>query len=100
MANITDPQVLKWLAEEVRPMAERLRDVLIKLETMSDTWTNQMQALVASYVAGDVLEDGRPELRQVTKGDLSALLSELATTLAQYPDLDVLRKFEVRAPEV
>lgn len=100
MADITDPIVLKWINEDVRPVAERLRDVLYKLETLKESWDSHISTLLAPHAAGDIIAHGRENLREVTKADLSAMLAELATTLAQYPDLDVLRKFEVRSPRI
>ena len=54
---ITDPRAIKYTNEVLRPLAEKLRDVLEDIARAEQTWTDEVGALMPN--TADVLEDGR-----------------------------------------
>ena len=101
MPDITDPLVVKFLDEAVRPLAERLRTFDLLVSDALATYSAQIQPIIQGNVAADLIEDGRgPEgVSRVTKGDLTAfgsLLGNLQTVLDAANQRDVMRKPCVR----
>ena len=54
---ITDPRAIKFTNEVVRPLAERIRDVLEDVARAEQSWADEVGALIPN--TADVLEDGR-----------------------------------------
>lgn len=83
MTNITEPAVIKFTNEVVRPMA----DVLIGINAMGDaetiTWTDTILPMLSGYVDADpVLMDEADGRTPLTKKDLVDFIGQLALVLA------------------
>ena len=86
MADITNPVVLKFMREEVRPICELLMAVEARLEAVEARITNQVAPAVAGNVVDDLIEDGRASegIAQYTKRDLvrfNGIITGLRTEL-------------------
>ena len=46
MADITDPQAIRFINESVRPMAEKIRGLTYELASMDSKWSADIQSLV------------------------------------------------------
>ena len=85
MANITDPQVIKFCNEVVRPLADKLIgvDAVITAETI--TWVAEVAPSLASAADADIVDDGASEdgRTPLTKADIINFVTQLAalTTL-------------------
>lgn len=88
MADITDPQVIKFSNENLRPLAEDLRRVKAALDDAEALYNLEISGLLSGNVAGDPVIDGRvgQGVTVLTKGDINAFLQVLNTLKT---DLDV-----------
>lgn len=59
MADITDPKLIKFANEGVRPIAEQLRLLYLNSEWFLTRWTDEINAIVSAAAGTDVLVDGR-----------------------------------------
>ena len=77
MADIIDPQVIKWSNEKARPFAETLLVLLLQSKELTANYDEKIAPLVAGNVGTDLLEDGRAAegVSRLTASDLSALLA-------------------------
>lgn len=87
---ITDPRVIKYVNETLRPLAERTRAVQAEIETSLAAYAVEVQAVVEAADAGAPLEDGRDAegVSRLTREDIMqavGLLDGLAQT-ARLPD--------------
>lgn len=69
---ITDPRVIKFVNESLRPLAERTRAVQAEIETSLAAYASEVQALVEDAEPGAPLEDGREAegVSRLTREDL------------------------------
>ncbi len=105
MADITDPEVVRFLGEEIRPLAERLRDLDAKITSVLVRWNTIISPAISANVNGDLIEDGRAAqgISRVTKADLVNLVTILNNINAEFGGggkRDVLDKPTVRALDV
>lgn len=82
---ITDPEVIRFVNEEVRPIAETLRAVKIKSAAVVSRWFADG---INSRCPNDssALEDGR-EIEGVSRlkgSDINSLVAQLANISSQY----------------
>jgi hypothetical protein len=52
MADIDDTGAIRWVGEELRPIAERLRDINALMGNLESAWNLEMSTLIGSD-AGD-----------------------------------------------
>ena len=101
MAEITCPEAIKFANEQLRPMAERLRDLNALMDALNVIWAG---GGVSAYFseASDTLEDGREAqgVSRLTGADVMNFVSQVQTIIAQFDGvgvMDVINKPCVRA---
>ena len=57
---ITDPRVVKFSDEQLRPISEKMRNLYYELKSMQTDWYNGISALCPAE-ADNMLEDGRED---------------------------------------
>jgi hypothetical protein len=57
MANITDPRVIKFVNETIRPLAEEARLLKARVNDMNVKWSSEIQSLCPNTT--DLIADGR-----------------------------------------
>ena len=104
MAEITDAEAIRFVNEQIRPMAERLRDLNALMGYARGLWVGG--GISPHFVAdGDTVEDGRESegVSRLTALDVSAFVAEVATILTRFETagiMDIIRKPCVRAMRV
>lgn len=85
MADITDPQVISFNNNYLRPLAEALRDLQAVATDAKNEYLTIVEPILAGYADVDVLVDGRAAegVYQVTKADIAAQLGELDDVLTE-----------------
>jgi hypothetical protein len=63
-ATITDPEALKFVKEEIRPVAEQIRALKVRADNLILKWDNFISTKIAN--TSDSIEDGR-ELEGVSR---------------------------------
>jgi len=101
MANIVDPIVIKFCNEQLRPLAETLRDGKVFGAEVRAVWDDQVAALVAANVDADLIDDGRDAegISRLTKADLvgfMAVVTAMAGSLDAPGTMAIIRKPAVR----
>ena len=59
MADITDPVAIRFINEEIRPLAELLRNAVALVDDMETAWFGQAINIIVTNAAGDAIADGR-----------------------------------------
>jgi hypothetical protein len=59
MADITNPEAIRFVNEELRPLCEAARALAARIDAMKDRWDAGVSAIFANNE--DVLIDGRAE---------------------------------------
>lgn len=104
MAEITDAEAIRFVNEQIRPMAERLRDLNALMDYARGLWIGgELMAHFANDA--DTVEDGREAegVSRLTAKDVSDLVGQLATILTQFEEtgvMDIIRKPCVRTMRV
>ena len=79
MADITDPLILKWVREDVRPLSEELAALLLKCTEFADRYDDTIAPLVGdlNVVSTDNVEDGREAegVSRLTVADLTNFIN-------------------------
>jgi hypothetical protein len=77
--DITDPRVIKFVNECVRPLCEAIRDLKVKGDSALLTWSSQVQPLVPDD--SSVLQDGRSSegVSILTGADINAVMTLMQT---------------------
>ena len=100
MAAITDAEAIRFVNEQIRPLAEELRNLNSMLNNAKGIWVGGgLNSLFTN--AADTIEDGREGqgVSRLTAGDVTALIAELSTIITQFGGagvMDVIRKPTVR----
>ena len=105
MANITNQAVIQFSNKYLRPLAEAVRNVLIRLDDAKVEYATNIAGLLSGHADGDKLADGSPAdgRSQVTKKDLADFLTQASSLVAELKAVgaDTLRaKFTVRPPQI
>jgi hypothetical protein len=105
MTDITDPVVVKFTNEHLRPLAETVRDLKVQLDEAAAVWTDQVSPLLSAHTNGDPLADGREAegVSRLTKADLTAFVGvagQLITALNVSGVMNTVRKPTVRVLRV
>lgn len=101
MADITDPQVIKFANEHIRPLAEQLRDFKAYLDDAAATYQAEIAGLLTPHANGDMLADSREGrgVSRLSKADINGFLAELnslKSALEAAGVMDTIRKPCVR----
>jgi len=93
MADINNPFLNRIVNEEVRPMAERARNLFFQAQANNSMFSNLLSQL-SEFSDSDIIVDERADISPLTVGNFRnvvELLSELVTQINQDPKLaDVL----------
>ena len=100
---ITDPEAIAFLSNEVRPIAERLRDLNVVVDDILLSWFAGLNVTITD--TADVIEDGRDAegVSRVTGADVHALMAQVLAIQAQFDTanvMDVIDKPTVRPIQV
>jgi len=101
MADITNPIIVKFSNERIRPLAERVRNLKANIDDAAALWTTEVLPLLAGNVDGDILDDGRAleGITALTKKDivdLVAVIGSIKVTLDVAGVMDTVRRPTVR----
>lgn len=83
MAQITNPQAVRFVNEVVRPLAEAVRAIKVQIDAAMVAWFAGHNATFAA--SADTVEDGRAAegVSRLTAGDVTALLVILSDVQAE-----------------
>lgn len=100
MAAITNAEAIRFVNEQIRPMAERLRDLNALLD---DTQARWFGGGISSFfsLGTDTVDDGRDSqgVSRLTAQDVTNLMTQIGTIVAQFDGagvMDVINKPTVR----
>lgn len=79
MADITDPQAIKFANEVVRPLCEQVRAIKARIDDAMIAWFGGLNSVIGSS-ADDNLIDGREieGISQLTGDDITGVMSVLS----------------------
>lgn len=97
---ISDPAAIRFVNEQVRPMCQKVRALLVEIESMQMTWELEISKLVPADEKLSV-DDGREKegVSRLTGADINNVMIVLAA-LAQQKQADVVAKPCVHALQV
>ena len=72
MALITDPRVIRYVNEVVRPLAERIKLLSADIAAEQAAFDQTIAPIVFTAGDNDTVDDGQPSANAVTKADLYA----------------------------
>lgn len=98
MAAITDPQAIRFVNEQVRPLCEEVRALKAKFDALAPSWYGGINALITNS-ANDSIEDGR-EAEGISRLTGADIHSAVAQFLAITPNSEIIAKPCVRAIQV
>ena len=78
MADITNPEAIRFCNEIVRPLAEKMRGLKVEIDAALVTWNAGIGTIIGSS-AGDAIQDGRDAegVSRLTAADVAALGGEM-----------------------
>ncbi len=105
MTNIDNQAIIQYSNEYLRPLAEAVRDLQIRLDDAKVEYATNIADLLVDHADGDKLADGAPAdgRSQVTKKDLADFLTQANSLVSELKadGADTLRaKFTVRPPQI
>ncbi len=97
---VTDALAIKFVNERIRPAAEALRDLKIRLEEHRAVWNQGVDLLVPNSSA-EIIEDGREKegASRLTGEDIHLMVTRMDAVLAPLQAafaMDVVHKTVVR----
>ena len=86
MADITDPSVIAYVNEAIRPFSDRLVGLSASLDIEIAKWNSVISPLISGNVDGDVILDGSANdgRTPLTKADLVNFVTQLNTLQTQF----------------
>lgn len=99
MADITEGNVLAFIAGDLRPLAELAEALAVRIGAATVRYTNQIAPILATHASGDVVADGRTDVPPITKADVVAvavILGNIQTALTANGNAVALDKMAVR----
>lgn len=99
MADITEGNVLAFVRDDLRPLAEIAEALAVRIGAATVRYTQQVAPVLAAHASGDVVADGRAELVPITKADIqavAAILGNIQTALTANGNDTALDKMAVR----
>jgi hypothetical protein len=96
---ITNQQAINFSNEQIRPMAERLRNLYYECSAMIQQWNSQSMPTLITNTA-DVIEDGRSSAPTITGADATNIITRaqaFVTMCEAAGVLDTITKPCVRA---
>lgn len=98
MANITNPQAIRFVNEQVRPLCEKLRALKAEFDALSPTWFGGLNTVISNS-ANDPIVDNR-ENEGVSRLSGADVHNAVAQFLAVAPNSEIIAKPCVRALSV
>lgn len=103
MPDIIDPTVIRFVDEQVRPMAEILRALSDRIDGMLSSYFVQVNPLLGGNTGVDPVLDGRETegVSSLLLSDVQGLITQMQTIQTQFAlggVMDVITKPTVRAP--
>jgi hypothetical protein len=95
MANINNPEAIRFVNEQVRPLCEELRALKAKFDALSPLWFSGLNTVITNNVA-DPIMDGRNS-EGVSRLSGADVHSAVAQFLAITPNAEIIAKPCVRA---
>ena len=104
MADITNAESIRFVNEQLRPMAERLRNLYAVAIELSGVWHSSISAIIGDSADDDIIDNREAEgVSRLTAEDISNLIAKVDVILTQFGQpgvLDTIRKPCVRGLEV
>lgn len=101
MADITDPQAVRFVDEIIRPLAEAFEALDANAQIAKDRYTSEFAPLVSGNTGTDAIDDGRAAegVSRLTLADIQNFATQVNAFVAQMDNAgvrDVIRKPGVR----
>jgi len=84
MVDITDANAIKFINEQIRPIAEAMRNLNVEIDAMTVDWFSGTNTVVGSSASDDIA-DGRADegISRLTASDVSLLVTQAITFQTQ-----------------
>lgn len=81
MADITNPEAIRFVNEVIRPLCEQARNLKVDLGAMRTAWYGGLNTVIGSS-SGDAIADGREAegVSRLTAADVTNAVSQLLKT--------------------
>ena len=78
MADITDAQAIKFVNEQIRPLAEKVRALKAEIDGCTTDWFAGVNTIVGTS-ADDSIDDGREDegISRLTASDVTGVMTQL-----------------------
>jgi len=110
MPDITDAETIRFMNQQIRPMAEKVRNIKVEIDDLLTKWNDVIRPkLQPIHSNPDIIDDGRAvngvsvvsfvDLKDFADDALTALQTELNAGLTRntsLPRMDAVRKPTVR----
>jgi hypothetical protein len=85
MALISDPTVVAFCNQVVRPIADRMVGMKATIDIEAATWTATINPILAGFADGDTIDDGADQDGRtvLTKSDIVDFVTEMNAFKAQ-----------------
>jgi hypothetical protein len=104
MADIDDTGAIRWVGEELRPIAERLRDINALMGNLESAWNLEMSTLIGSDAGDNLLDVYQDEVgNRLTAADITAFMggiANLTTYLGGAGVMDAIHRAAIRPMRV
>lgn len=90
MADISNPQAIRFVNEQVRPLCERLRALKAEFDALAPVWYGGMNTIIGSS-AQDSIADGR-EAEGISRLTSNDVTNAVAQFLAITPNSEIIAK--------
>ena len=73
--SITDPEAIRFTNEQIRPLAERFRNLYFELEALVPYWVDTIGSMIPNDPS-ELIEDGREDVTTLSGEDIGKFISE------------------------
>lgn len=99
---ITNEEAIKFSNEQVRPMAEKMRNLYYEMKAMQADWYNGLSSVIPADT-GEIIQDNRTSDSDLSGNDIVGIMVQVDEYIAQIEAsgvLGVIQKPCVRKLEV
>lgn len=86
---ITDATAIKYSNEQVRPMAETMRNLYYECKSMQTDWFNGINSVIPNET-DNMLEDSRDSDNQLSGADINNIITQIGNYIIQIEQSGVL----------